>query len=171
LNCRTKNWDKREELDGEPRWVEERYALPNGAVYTPKMTDLEQEVDQLFTNYFIDFGNLNLKAIVSYFHLPCTFIVPQDIFVFSSASEVEGFWDPRFDDLKAQRCGRTERAEGNVKVLNDNTALASSKAIRYTKDGAELERRGATFALRKTDDGWKIVTLIHHLPDNVVRMN
>ena len=55
------------------------------------MTILEQEVDQLFTNYFIDFSNLDLKAIVSYFHHPCVFIVPQGVFVFSSAAEVEGF--------------------------------------------------------------------------------
>ena len=135
-----------------------------------RMTTLEQEVDQLFINYFRDFSNLDIKAIVSYFHLPCTFIVPQEVLVFSSASEVEGFWRQRFEDLKKQEFGRTERAEGNIKVLNDNTALASSKAVRYTKDGKELERRGATFALRNTDDGWKIVTLIHHSPDNVIQM-
>ena len=35
-----------------------------------------KEGDQLFVNYFRDFSNLDLKAIVSYFHLPCTFIVP-----------------------------------------------------------------------------------------------
>ena len=135
------------------------------------MTTLEQEVDQLFANYFIDFSNLDLKAIVSYFHHPCTYVVPHGVFVFSSASEVEGFWGPRFDDLKTQGFGRTVRAEANVKELNDNTALASSRAVRYNTDGSELERRGATFALRKTDAGWKIVTLIHHSPDNVIRMN
>ncbi len=135
------------------------------------MTNLEQEVDQLFISYFRDFSNLDLDAIVSYFHQPCTFIVPQDVFVFTSASQVEGFWGPRFDDLKAQGFGRTERAEANIKVLNDNTAIASSKAIRYTEDGSELELRGATFVLRKSDGDWKIVTLIHHSPDNVIQMN
>ena len=97
--------------------------------------------------------------------------MPQDVFVFTSVSQVEEFWGPRFDELKAQGFGRTERAEANIKVLNDNTAIASSKAIRYTEDGSELERRGATFALRKTDGGWKIVTLIHHSPDTVIQMN
>ena len=126
------------------------------------MTDLEQEIDQLFTGYFSDFSNLDLKAIVSYFHNPCTFIVPQGVLVFSSASEVEGFWGPRFDDLKAQGFGHTERAEANIKVLTGDTAIANSLAVRYTKDGSELERRGATFVLRKTGDGWKIVTRIHH---------
>jgi ketosteroid isomerase-like protein len=135
------------------------------------MTDLEQEVDQVFIDYFRDFSNLDLKAIVSYFHLPCTFIVPQEIFIFNSASEVEGFWGPRFDDLKAQGFGHTERAEGNVKALNDNTAIASSLAVRYSKEGAELERRGATFVLRKTTGGWKIVSLVHHSPDNVIKLN
>ena len=134
------------------------------------MTILEQEVDRLFANYFSDFSNLDLKAIVSYFHDPCTFIVPQGVLVFSSPSEVEGFWGPRFDDLKAQGFGHTERAEANIKVLTGDTAIANSLAVRYTKDGSELERRGATFVLRKTGDGWKIVTLIHHSPDNVMKM-
>ena len=135
------------------------------------MTNLEQEIDQLLNNYFRDFSNLDLDAIGFYFHIPCTFIVPQEVFVFTSVTQVEEFWGPRFDDLKAQRFGRTERAEANIKVLNDNTAVTSSKAIRYTEDGTELERRGATFAIRKTDDGWKIVTLIHHSPDTVIQMN
>ena len=134
------------------------------------MTDLEQEIDRLFTGYFSDFSNLDLKAIVSYFHNPCTFIVPQGVLVFSSASEVEGFWGPRFDDLKAQGFGHTERAEANIKVLTGDTAIANSLAVRYTEDGSELERRGATFVLRKTGDRWKIVTLIHHSPDNVMKM-
>ena len=135
------------------------------------MTDLEQEVDQVFVDYFRDFSNLDLKAIVSYFHLPCTFIVPQEVFVFPSASEVEGFWGPRFADLKAQRFGHTERAAGNVRALNDNTAIASSLAVRYSEDGVELERRGATFILRKNGGEWKIVSLVHHSPDNVIQLN
>ena len=106
------------------------------------MTDLEQEGGQVVVDYFSDFSNLDLKAIVSYFHLPCTFIVPQEVFVFPSASEVEGFWGPRFADLKAQRFGHTERAAGNVRALNDDTAIASSLAVRYSEDGVELERRG-----------------------------
>lgn len=135
------------------------------------MTDLEQEVDQVFVDYFRDFSNLDLKAIVSYFHLPCTFIVPQEVFVFPSASEVEGFWGPRFADLKAQRFGHTERAAGNVRALNDDTAIASSLAVRYSEDGIELERRGATFILRKNGGEWKIVSLVHHSPDNVIQLN
>ena len=135
------------------------------------MTSLEREVDQLFAGYFSDFSKLDLDAIVSYFHLPCTFIVPQRVFVFSSASEVQGFWGPRFDDLKKQGFARTQRDQVNIKVLNDDTAMASSRAIRYKEDGSEFERRGATFVLRKTDAGWKIVTVIHHSPDNVVQMS
>ena len=135
------------------------------------MTDLEQEVDQVFVDYFRDFSNLDLKAIVSYFHLPCTFIVPEEVFVFPAASEVEGFWGPRFADLKAQRFGHTERAAGNVRALNDDTAIASSLAVRYSEDGVELERRGATFILRKNGGEWKIVSLVHHSPDNVIQLN
>ena len=134
------------------------------------MTDLEQEVDQLFIDYFRDFSNLDLNAIVSYFHLPCVFIVPNDVLVFSTAAEVEGFWAPRFADMKTSGFDHTERHEASIQVLNYHTAMASSLAVRFKKDGSELERRGAAFAVRKTDEGWKIVTVIHHSPDNVIHM-
>ncbi len=134
------------------------------------MTDIEQEVDQLFVDYFRDFSNLDLKAIVSYFHLPCVFIVPHDVLVFSTSAEVEAFWAPRFADMKASGFDHTERREASIQVLNDNTAMASSLAVRFKKDGTQLERRGAAFAVRKTDEGWKIVTVIHHSPENVIRM-
>ena len=135
------------------------------------MTGLEQEVDQLFVDYFRDFGNLDLKAIVSYFHLPCAFITPQEVFIYSTAEEVEGFWAPRFNDLKASGFDRTVRSAASIKVLNDNTAMAASLATRYNKDGSESERRGAAFACRKTAEGWKIATVIHHSPDNVIKMS
>ncbi len=134
------------------------------------MTGVEQEVDQLFIDYFRDFSNLDLKAIVSYFHLPCVFIVPHDVLVFSTSAEVEAFWSPRFSDMKTSGFDHTERREASIQVLNDHTAMASGLAVRFKKDGTELERRGAAFAVRKTDDGWKIVTVIHHSPDNVIHM-
>lgn len=135
------------------------------------MTGLEEEVDQLFVDYFRDFTNLDLKAITEYFHLPCTFITPQDVFIYSTAEEVEGFWAPRFNDLEASGFDHTERSEASIKVLNDNTALAASLATRYGKDGKVSERRGATFACRKTADGWKIANVIHHSPDKIVKMS
>ena len=135
------------------------------------MTGLEHEVDRLFVDYFRDFSALNLRGIVSYFHLPCAFITPQAVFVYSTANEVENFWSPRFSDLKESGFDHTERSRASIKILNDNTAMASSLAIRYTKDGDELERRGASFACRKTVEGWKIATVIHHSPDNIIQMS
>ena len=135
------------------------------------MTSLEREVDQLFVDYFRDFSALDLRAIVSYFHLPCAFITPQAVFVHSTADEVEKFWSPGFSDLKESGFDHTERSRASIKILNDNTAMASSLATRYTKDGNELERRGASFLCRNTPNGWKIATVIHHSPDSVIQMS
>ncbi|MBC8281074.1 MAG: nuclear transport factor 2 family protein [Chloroflexi bacterium] len=135
------------------------------------MDELELEVDQLFDDYFRDFGNLDLDAIVDYFHLPCMFTTPFGVFVFTTASEVDGFWRPRFDDLRKQDFGHTERSEASIKVLTDDTAIASSLATRFGKDGKQIERRGAAFTVRKTEAGWKIVALIHHSPDNVIKIS
>ena len=134
------------------------------------MTEPEQEVDQLFDDYFRDFGNLDLEAIVGYFHLPCMFTTQVGVFVFTTTAEVDAFWRPRFDDLKSQDFGHTERGEASIKVLADDTAIASSLATRFNKEGKQMERRGADFTVRKTDDCWKIVALIHHSPDNIIKL-
>ena len=134
------------------------------------MTEPEQEVDQLFDDYFRDFGNLDLEAIVGYFHLPCMFTTQVGVFLFTTTAEVDAFWRPRFDDLRSQDFGHTERGEASIKVLTDDTAIASSLATRFNKEGKQMERRGAAFTVRKTDDGWKIVALIHHSPDNIIKL-
>ena len=128
------------------------------------MNEIEQEVGQFLDDYVRDFNSLDLKAVVSHFHLPCTFIVPQEVLAFASASEVEGFWSPRLDDLKTQGFGRTESIERKINVLNENTAITNSRILRYAVDGSELGRRHTSFVLRKTNNDWKIVTLIHHSP-------
>ena len=104
------------------------------------MTELEQEVDQLFIDYFRDFSNLDLKAIVSYFHLPCVFIVPHDVLVFSTSAEVEAFWAPRFADMKASDFDHTERREASIQALNDHTAMVSGLAVRFKKDDYTIEQ-------------------------------
>ena len=128
------------------------------------MPDIEQEVEQFLIDYVRDFNKLDLEAVVSHFYLPCTFIVPREVLAFASASEVEGFWSPRLDDLKKQGFGRVESIERKINVLNDDTAITNSRVVRYAVDGSELGRRHTSFVLRKTNDDWKIVTLIHHSP-------
>ena len=56
------------------------------------MTDIEQEVDQLFDGYHRNFGNLDLEAFVSYFHLPCMFTTQVGVFVFTTTAELDGSW-------------------------------------------------------------------------------
>ena len=128
------------------------------------MKDIEKEIGQFLVDYVRDFNKLDLEAVVSHFHLPCTFIVPQEVLAITSTSEVEAFWSPRLIDLKKQGFGRTEFIERKIDVLNDNTAIIGIKAARYAEDGSGLNERHTTFVVRNTDDGWKIVTLIHHSP-------
>ena len=51
-----------------------------------------------------------------------------------------------------------------VKLLSETTALAAVQWIRRKADEEELERVGATYALFKSEDGWKIVMVTVHSP-------
>jgi hypothetical protein len=59
--------------------------------------------------------------------------------------------------------------ERQVKLLGPTTAIVSGAAIRYKDNGSELERMGATYLLRLTKTGWKIVVLTAYPPDAIIR--
>jgi hypothetical protein len=47
-------------------------------------------------------------------------------------------------------------------MLGAQTALAIGVAIRIGSDGAEMERAGISYLMRKTDDAWRIAVMVLH---------
>ena len=70
--------------------------------------------------------------------------------------------------LAARSYGRSEWTRLGLKQLGASVAVLSAGVVRYRTDGAELERFGATYTMRKTDAGWKIVMLTVHDADGVL---
>jgi ketosteroid isomerase-like protein len=55
-----------------------------------------------------------------------------------------------------------------VRLLDDQTALASGVIVRRRADKTVLERVALTYALRSTPDGWKIFMSATHAPDSAL---
>jgi ketosteroid isomerase-like protein len=47
-------------------------------------------------------------------------------------------------------------------MLGAQSASVTGIAVRYRAGGAEMERAGISYLLRKTDDGWKIAVMVLH---------
>jgi ketosteroid isomerase-like protein len=56
-----------------------------------------------------------------------------------------------------------------VRLLDEETAVASGVTVRYRADGDVLERVAVTYGLRKAPEGWKIFLSTTHAPDTVLR--
>ena len=135
------------------------------------MAEQEATIVQVLTDYVNDFNRFDSKAIVPYFHQPCMMITRQGLFMLASSMEIEGLLESMQENMKARGYARSAWAHQHVKLLNDSTAVASNVGVRYKMDGTELERIGATYTLRKTDDGWKIAVLIGHAPDTILPLD
>jgi hypothetical protein len=45
--------------------------------------------------------------------------------------------------------------------------LVTGVAIRYKRNGQELERAGVTYVLHKAEAGWKIAVIVMHDPQQI----
>jgi hypothetical protein len=64
---------------------------------------------------------------------------------------------------------RSTWEELNVRLLDEQTAIAGGVTVRYRSDGSVFERLGATYGLYRTNEGWKIFMSATHAPDSVLR--
>jgi len=126
------------------------------------MPDETAAIRRTYTEYFQVFQTLRPEAVASFYHVPCMALSPQGVTVMTTSEEVRAFFRTMRTALQARHYARSERGALEVKLLSDQTALVSTRVKRYATDGKELEQFGATYLVRKTDAGWKIVvTTIH----------
>jgi ketosteroid isomerase-like protein len=134
------------------------------------MVDDREAITRTYADYFRAFQSLDPEAILPYYFVPCLFLSPQGVFVIRDATEALTLFGDMTKGLRARNYGRSEWADLGVKQLSENAAVVSTRVIRYKADAAELERFGATYMLRKTESGWKIVTLTVHDADAVLEL-
>lgn len=110
------------------------------------------------------FSDMDLPRWLSHFHSSYLIMAPQGVIAPASESEALAILRPHIDSLQARGYARSELDRATVKLLSETTALAAVQWIRRKADEEELERIGATYALFKSEDGWKIVMVTVHSP-------
>ena len=116
-------------------------------------------------DYYSAFSTLEVQAVSPYFHEPSLLISPQAVFAAPTFETVATLFTPTMEGLRNRDFGRSELSVGHVKSLSTSATLVTGVAIRYKRNGQELERAGVTYVLHKAENGWKIAVLILHDPD------
>ncbi len=133
------------------------------------MTNHHEDIRQFYASYLEAFHLGEAQAMVPFYHAPCLFIADQGVSLLASEAEIAKLFAQIIQDLKGRNYGHSEVTNMQIKEMTERIALLSGLAVRYTKTGEELERLGATYTLRKTDDRWQIVSVVAHSPETVVR--
>jgi hypothetical protein len=121
---------------------------------------------RMLADYYSAFSTLEVQAVSPYFHEPSLLISPQAVFAAPTFETVATLFTSTMEGLRNRDFGRSELSVGHVKSLSASATLVTGVAIRYKRDGQELERAGVTYVLHKAENGWKIAVLILHDPDH-----
>ena len=126
---------------------------------------------QALSDYLNGFVSLDAQRVGGLGHEPFMFISSGRTSMLSTHADIESWIKPIFADLKQRGYGRSEWPQLQVKLLTKDIAVASALIVRYKTDGAEMERFGATYLLRKTADGWRIAVFARHDASSVLKLD
>lgn len=118
-------------------------------------------------DYYRAFSTLEVQAVSPYFHEPSLLISPQGVFAAPTFAGVAGLFTHVMEGLRTKEFGRSELSVGSVTSLSASATLITGIAIRYKRNGEELERAGVTYVLQKVDAGWKIAVIVMHDPQQI----
>jgi ketosteroid isomerase-like protein len=122
----------------------------------------EIAVSETLEEYYRAFSTLNIRAILPFLHEPALLIGPQGVIPLPTPSAIEPIFGPVMDSLETRGYERSELGSPEIRMLGAQSASVTGIAVRYGAGGAELERAGISYLLRKTDDAWKIAVMVLH---------
>jgi hypothetical protein len=114
------------------------------------------------TDYYRAFSTLEVQAVWPYFHQPSMLIGPQGVFAVPTLAALATVFSPMMEGLRSREFGRTELSVGYAKSLSASATLVTGIAVRYRRNGQELERAGVTYVLHKAEAEWKIAVIVLH---------
>ncbi|MDA0821024.1 MAG: DUF4440 domain-containing protein [Proteobacteria bacterium] len=119
----------------------------------------EITIRKLYADYLSTFHRLDPGAVAMFYAQPCLFITDRSTILMQNNTEVAQLFEQIIADLVSQDYDHSVVDNLQVELLSEHLADLKGLAIRYRKDGRELERAGATYILRKDANDWKFVTV------------
>ena len=119
-------------------------------------------IRELYAAYLAAFHRCDATAVATFYSSPCLMVTEQSVDLMADETAIERLFAQLMEKLKLRDYSHSDVQELKVDLLSDRLAQVSGLALRYSKDGKELERTGASYTLRKVDGRWKFVTALAH---------
>lgn len=124
------------------------------------MTRQEQAIRRFYREYLAAFHTSEATSVTRFYATPCLFIADSGTTLLSGRNEIEQFFSKLIAALKAREYDHSDVRDLEVVLLSDRLAQVTGLAIRYAKDGSELEQTRATYMLREAEGTWKFIAVI-----------
>jgi len=126
-------------------------------------------IEKFYDRYLDTFHGGNAKALVAFYHTPCLFVTGDGVMLLSDEKQVQRSFEQVIQGLKLKDYDHSTVSDVQIRILGEKTAMFSGLVVRYTRDGGELERLGATYTLQRVNATWKFVTLVAHASETLLR--
>ena len=134
------------------------------------LPEAPEGIEAFFEEYGRAFSTLDGETIAAHWNLPTLVVPPEDVRAVASTAEVETLFDGLDEELRSRGYDRSEAMEVYAHELDDGVVAADVLWHRYAEDGDVIERFAAFHLLLETDDGWKLVVIARHPPENMVSL-
>lgn len=124
--------------------------------------EMKQSPSEMLDAYVRAFETLRAEEVVPFYHLPCTFIRPDGVWVVEDEATALVLVNHLIEHAKQQGYIRTSVSELTMRTLASVIVELSGVFIRYGESQSEIARFGFTYILRADSNGWKIVVAVAH---------
>jgi len=126
-------------------------------------------VEQVLRAYEDAWSRHDSRAIAMFYYEPTIRVSPAGPILRATRATQETFFNGLLATLVQQGYATSTWEQLEVRLLDENTAVASGVVVRHRTDGNVFQRQGVTYNLWRTPEGWKIFLSATHAPATALR--
>jgi ketosteroid isomerase-like protein len=127
-----------------------------------------QVVVQIMHAYEDAWSRHDAHAIAGFYYEPAMRVSASGPTVRATRAMQETFFSGLLANLIHQGYAKSDWEQVEVRLLNENTAIASGVIVRHRDDGSVFQRQGVTYTLWRGEQGWKIFLSATHSPSTAL---
>lgn len=133
---------------------------------TGQNKEVEADVLAALKDFQSSYNQMNSDLIAGHFNNPTTLIGPKGLSITISKEDFKNTFDPVINHLEISDYASSEWKNLEVKILDEDLAIASADITQYDVNKEVIENFGATYTLSHDGDSWKISTITTHPPSD-----
>lgn len=130
-----------------------------------QISETQSMIDDMFDEYFEAFSNKKFEKILDkYYDTPFIIYDQNNTIILNNRSELLSFLENASNQLDKGNYGYSKTNFFEQFREDNNLIILEMNYTRYKKDGSVMGNKEmtATYVLRKSDDNYKVISLIPH---------